>query len=150
MNQNKIPLSASRIKTLDSCSWEYYCNYVLKLPDQTNSGAVMGSCCHNLYEYLGEEKRKKIFDKLVKHQNVSCCPQVERYINSFLKKEGFPPKGLAKSAHGEEISHFDLVERMFLEGRGTSGIPQYILNLFDNSRTIGVHPYYLCVRRQFA
>lgn len=116
MNQNKIPLSASRIKTLDSCSWDYYCNYLLKLPDQTNSGAVMGSCCHNLYEYLGEEKRKKIFDKLVKHQNVSCCPQVERYINSFLKKEGFPPKDLAKSAHGEEISHFDLVERMFLEG----------------------------------
>lgn len=49
---DKLYLSASRIKTLQSCSWLYYCNYVLKLPSSTNSGASRGSVAHIVLECL--------------------------------------------------------------------------------------------------
>ena len=112
----KTPLSASRIKRLEVCSWDYWAGYHLKLPDKTNSGAVMGSCCHNLFEFLAEARHKKHYDNLVKNQNVKSCPSVDRYISSFLIKNGFPPKDKTVSAHGEEITHEALVESMLLEG----------------------------------
>ena len=34
-------LSASRIKTAQSCSWLYYCKYKLKLPDKGNDGSSL-------------------------------------------------------------------------------------------------------------
>ena len=40
MSEELVRLSASRIKTLQSCSWSYYSNYVLKLPQTNNSGAM--------------------------------------------------------------------------------------------------------------
>lgn len=114
--KKKTPLSASRIKTLESCSWYYYCNYILKLPDSSNAGSIMGSVCHNVYEFLGQERRRKYFDTLIYYQNIASCKLIERYIISFLKKEGLDPNGMTVSGHGEQVSHIDLVERMLFEG----------------------------------
>lgn len=113
---NKTPLSASRIKCLDTCSWDYYCNYHLKLPDSDNTGSAMGSCCHNIYEFLGEKRRKKLYNKLIKNQNIECVPQIERYARLYLLKRGFHAEQWTVSAHGEEVQLIDLVERMLLEG----------------------------------
>ena len=57
-------LSASRIKTAQTCSWTYWCNYKLKLPDAGNDGASRGTICHNVFELLGD-KHKAEFNKLV-------------------------------------------------------------------------------------
>ncbi len=54
-----IKLSASRIKTLQSCTFLYWVKYHLKLPDQTNSGALRGTGTHSILEFLKKPKRKK-------------------------------------------------------------------------------------------
>ena len=63
MSEPITTLSASRIKTAESCSWLYWCKYKLKLPDRSNDGARRGSICHLIFELLGEPRRKKYFDK---------------------------------------------------------------------------------------
>ena len=62
MSEPITTLSASRIKTAESCSWLYWCKYKLKLPDRSNDGARRGSICHLIFELLGEPRRKKYFD----------------------------------------------------------------------------------------
>ena len=44
--KNSFTLSASKIQTYELCSYQYYSKYVLKLPDETNSGALRGSTVH--------------------------------------------------------------------------------------------------------
>ena len=53
-------LSASRIKTLETCSWSYWCNYHLKLPQKQNEGALRGTVCHLVFEMLVKKKHKKL------------------------------------------------------------------------------------------
>lgn len=84
MPEPNTPLSASRIKTAQSCSWLYWCKYKLKLPDKSNEGAKRGSICHLVFEVLGVKGRKNILIKYLKQKmflytlhkkadNVSCC-----------------------------------------------------------------------------
>ena len=49
MSEPQTALSASRIKTAQSCSWLYWCKYKLKLPDTSNDGARRGSICHLIF-----------------------------------------------------------------------------------------------------
>ena len=48
--QNKI-LSASRIKTLETCSWTYWVNYHLKIPQRSNDGSDRGTICHTVFQW---------------------------------------------------------------------------------------------------
>ena len=57
-----VALSASRIKTLEKCSWSYWCNYILKLPDKSNDGASRGNVVHLVLECLAQKKRKPYVD----------------------------------------------------------------------------------------
>ena len=50
-------LSASRLKTLETCSWSYWCNYHLKLPQKQNEGALRGTVCHLVFEMLVKKKK---------------------------------------------------------------------------------------------
>ena len=52
------PLSASRIKLAKQCSWQYWCRYILKLPEKTNEGASRGWIVHLVLELLAHKKRK--------------------------------------------------------------------------------------------
>ena len=88
MNLPETPLSASRIKTAESCSWLYWCKYKLNLPDKSNDGAKRGSICHLIFEVLGIKKRKKYFNKIIKTQNVFSVPSVKRLILKHAVKEG--------------------------------------------------------------
>tara|TARA_A100001201_G_scaffold56561_2_gene54893 strand:+ start:1702 stop:2730 length:1029 start_codon:yes stop_codon:yes gene_type:complete len=76
----QTPLSASRIKTAQSCSWLYWSKYKLHLPDRSNDGAKRGSICHLIFEVLGEKRRKKYFNKIIKTQDVFCVPSIKRLI----------------------------------------------------------------------
>ena len=53
------PLSASRIKLAKQCSWQYWCRYILKLPETTNEGASRGWIVHLILELLAHKKRKR-------------------------------------------------------------------------------------------
>lgn len=80
------PLSASRVKTLENCSWLYWCNYHLKLPQEKNEGAKMGDICHDIFELLLKKNRKAYFNKMVKADSVTACPAIERLIKLYIKK----------------------------------------------------------------
>ena len=80
MNDPQTSLSASRIKTAQSCSWLYWTKYKLKLPDTSNDGAKRGSICHLVFELLGESKRKKYYDKIMETQDIFSVPSIERLV----------------------------------------------------------------------
>jgi hypothetical protein len=70
-------LSASRIKTLDKCSWSYWCNYVLKLPDSSNDGANRGDVVHLVLEMLSKPNRKKYVNKMIKLDDAFAIPSIK-------------------------------------------------------------------------
>jgi len=79
-------LSASRIKTLDLCSWLYWVKYGLNLPDTTNSGALRGTLCHNIFEYLLKDKHKKHFKSILDKNSIEGSKAVVRYAHSYLRR----------------------------------------------------------------
>ena len=87
MEPPKTPLSASRIKTVQSCSWLYWCKYKLHLPDKSNDGAKRGSICHLIFEVLGEKKRKKYYNKLIKTEDIYSVPSIKRLVMKHAKRE---------------------------------------------------------------
>lgn len=84
----ETPLSASRIKTAESCSWLYWSKYKLHLPDKSNDGAKRGSICHLIFEVLGEKRRKKYYNKILKEQDVFCVPSIKKLILKHAVKYG--------------------------------------------------------------
>jgi hypothetical protein len=105
MSEPITPLSASRIKTAQSCSWLYWSKYKLNLPDASNDGAKRGSICHLIFELLGEPKRKKIYDKIVKSKDVFAVASIERLIRKHAKK-----------SEVDDQENIDLIKEMTLNG----------------------------------
>ena len=79
-------LSASRLKTLETCSWSYWCNYHLKLPQKQNEGAQRGTVCHLAFEMLVKPKHKKHYNKIVKGNSIEASPAVYRMVMRNLIK----------------------------------------------------------------
>jgi ATP-dependent helicase/DNAse subunit B len=77
-------LSASRIKTLETCSWSYWCNYHLKLPQKQNEGALRGTVCHLAFEMLVKKKHKKHFNKIFKGNTIKASPAIHRMVMKHL------------------------------------------------------------------
>ena len=73
-------LSASRIKVEQTCSWQYWAKYVLKLPDKSNDGAKRGSICHLVFECLGNPRHKKHYVKILKNKNIFASKAVEKLV----------------------------------------------------------------------
>ena len=88
MPEPQTPLSASRIKTAQSCSWLYWCKYKLHLPDRSNDGARRGSICHLVFEVLGVPKRKKYYNKIIKKEDVFAVESIKRLILKHAIREG--------------------------------------------------------------
>ncbi len=86
MSNLVTPLSASRIKTAQSCSWLYYSKYVLGLPDSSNDGAKRGSICHLVFELLGEPRRKNIYQKIIEEEDIFAVESVKRLVLKHAKK----------------------------------------------------------------
>ena len=85
---NKIRLSASKIKTLDSCSWLFFSKYHLKVPDTTNDGASRGTIVHLIFELLLKPRhKKKYFAKLKKSPTaILRIKTLNRLLNKHAKK----------------------------------------------------------------
>ena len=105
--KDKKYLSASRIKTLESCSWVYWCKYHLKLPDKSNDGALRGSVCHLIFEMLIGKNRKKYFNKIIKTKKLSSVPSVDRLVKKWVKKYKLSQE------------NYDLIEVMIVVGLET-------------------------------
>ena len=98
-------LSASKIKTLQGCSWLYWCSYHLKLPDTPNDGASRGTVCHQLFECLGNPRHKKHYDDIISSGTIWKNKSIERYI-----------KTLSKKLNVDDNENLDLIEEMILNG----------------------------------
>lgn len=91
-------LSASRLKTFLSCSWIFYCEYILKIPSATHPKTKLGSLAHTIFEVLQKPRHKKHYDLiLLKYSNdelppigskksIYNSPAIERLVNSYLAK----------------------------------------------------------------
>lgn len=80
------PLSASKIKKAQSCSWSYWATYHLKIPDKSNDGASRGWICHLIFELLGAEKHKKIYDEIILKDSIYLCDSIKRLVGYHAKK----------------------------------------------------------------
>ena len=87
--KDKIKLSASKIKTLESCSWLYNAKYILRLPDTGNSGSARGTVAHLIFELLFNDRHKKYFNKLKTGKpGILKCTSIHRLILKHAKKLG--------------------------------------------------------------
>ena len=84
----EIKLSASRIKTLEDCSWKYWCNYHLKIPQTQNDGACRGTVCHTIFELLLNKKHRKHFDLIMEKGLTNASTPVAKLIKNLLLKSG--------------------------------------------------------------
>tara|TARA_R100000329_G_scaffold148857_1_gene138325 strand:- start:999 stop:2069 length:1071 start_codon:yes stop_codon:yes gene_type:complete len=81
-------LSASRIKTFESCSWKYWCGYVLKMPKLKNDGNVRGTACHLILEVLLNPRHKKYIKKILKAETIKAVPSVEKLVQKSIRRDG--------------------------------------------------------------
>lgn len=86
MSKDLTPLSASKIKKAQSCSWSYWATYHLKVPDRSNDGASRGWICHLIFELLGEPKHKEIYDEVILRDSIFACPPIKRLVQYHAKK----------------------------------------------------------------
>lgn len=85
MNEDVI-LSASKIKTAQSCSWKYWTSYVLKLPQSSNDGASRGWICHLVCELLGEPKHRSHYKKIIKKGTIHESQGVSKLVQFHARK----------------------------------------------------------------
>jgi len=100
---NKI-LSASRIKTLETCSWVYWNNYHIKAPQSQNDGALRGTICHTVFEILLNPKHKYHYEIIIKKNSVSGSKAIERLIKKLTIKAGL------------DISNLEILDQMIMVG----------------------------------
>ena len=105
MSNKKSPLSASKIKTLQSCSWLYWCKYHLKLPEASNDGANRGTICHLVFECLGNPRHKKHYNTIKKNNSVWKCEAIKKLIIIHAKKLGV-----------YDLENLNLINEMILNG----------------------------------
>jgi len=97
-------LSASRIKSMESCSWAYWCNYHLKIPQPPSDALAMGSICHELFEILQLPENKEHYDLIVANKTFEASTLAEEHVL----------KGIEKNNLSEE--HYHLMNKMILVG----------------------------------
>jgi len=79
-------LSASRIKTLETCSWVYWNNYHTKVPQSQNDGALRGTICHTVFELLLNKRHLKNYKKIIKKNAIDGDEGVDRLVKKLSAK----------------------------------------------------------------
>ena len=99
------PLSASRIKTLQTCTWQYWCKYQLRLPDKSNHGSLRGTICHAVFENLGNPRHRKHYKAILKAQDINVSASIKRMVGAYAKKYEI-----------DDFENMDLINKMTVEG----------------------------------
>jgi len=85
---NLTPLSASRIKKAQTCSWSFWATYTLKIPDKGNDGSSRGTICHLLFELLGNPKHQEKYNTILLSESIYDCTPVKRLVEYHAKRLG--------------------------------------------------------------
>lgn len=102
-DQNKV-LSASRIKTLEICSWTYWNHYHKKIPQKQNDGSLRGTICHTIFELLLNSRHKKHYDKVIKNNSIKGSKPITRLVKKL------------KARVGLDESNFEILDQMIMVG----------------------------------
>jgi ATP-dependent helicase/DNAse subunit B len=88
MSSSLVKLSASRIKTLQTCSWLYYASYILKIPDDSNDGAKRGTICHLVFECCLRDRHQHYVKNIIhNYEKKKILPlTIERLVLKNAKK----------------------------------------------------------------
>jgi hypothetical protein len=97
-------LSASRIKTLETCSWVYWNNYHDKIPQTQNEGALRGTICHTVFELLLNKRHKKHYKNIIKNNSINGSKGISKLVKKLSLKVGLVE------------SHYELLDQMILVG----------------------------------
>lgn len=85
-----IRLSASRLKSLQQCSWKFYCNEVLKLPETIHPKTITGTCAHSILECLLNPRHKRHYDLVMSgsksDQSIYNSPVIKRFVKIYQNK----------------------------------------------------------------
>jgi hypothetical protein len=79
-------LSASRIKTLETCSWVYWNNYHTKVPQSQNDGALRGTICHTVFELLLKKRHLKNYKRIIKENAIYGDKGVDKLVKKLSAK----------------------------------------------------------------
>ena len=104
-------LSASRIKTLETCTWSYWGNYHLKVPQRQNEGALRGTIAHLIFELLLDPRHRKHYDDIVMGGSIECSPAVARLVLKKLKYDRIK-HDLPMDSH----ANYSLMDKMIVLG----------------------------------
>ena len=103
MDSQKKYVSASTMKSLEQCSWKYYTDKHLKVPEKNNDGARRGTICHALLEYLQNEKHRDNYDRVIKANDMSGDSACLRLTRRHFEVADMDDKS---------EDNFDLVKKM--------------------------------------
>jgi ATP-dependent helicase/DNAse subunit B len=136
MSEHKehTPLSASRIKTLENCSFLYYCNYILRIPQSTNLGATKGSVVHEVFETLLDSKYKEDYDIIVEAGTTKASQFIYNKIVELMLEEKMDPK---EYQHIDEMILVGLKNDFFVEGSILLA-PEYKFDITNEENTIRI------------
>jgi hypothetical protein len=84
--QSLKTLSASRIKTLETCSWVYWNNYHAKVPQSQNDGALRGTICHAVFELLLNKRHLKNYKRIIKKNAIDGDKGVDKLVKKLSAK----------------------------------------------------------------
>lgn len=101
----QVRLSASKIKTLESCAWKYWCTYHLNLPRSSNDGAARGTACHLALEVLLNPRHRPKIDKILESNTIEAIPSLAKLVKKNLCQSGY---------YNEE--NYEMCDEMILVG----------------------------------
>ena len=103
------PLSASKIKKAQSCSWSYWATYHLKVPDRSNDGASRGWICHLIFELLGSPHHKPRYDEILLKDSIFACEPIRRLVGYHARRLGVNDKENLELINNMTLAglHFD-------------------------------------------
>jgi len=84
--QSLKTLSASRIKTLETCSWVYWNNYHTKVPQRSNDGSDRGTICHTVFELLLNKRHLKNYKRIIKKNAIDGDEGINRLVKKLSSK----------------------------------------------------------------
>lgn len=113
-----IRVSASRLKTLNHCTLEFYYQEILKLPSKVHNRTAQGSCIHSLFECLMSPRRRKTFIALMENQtSVRNIPSLPRFIRAYDRRHGIAPYEMSAMLDMLDVAFLG-IRRHFVDASG--------------------------------
>lgn len=147
MPELSVTLSASKIKTAQSCSMKYFLSYIEHLPDRGNLGSFLGGKTHIILECLSLDRRRALVSKILEQKDIfhgKACRGLEKLVYKHLREKDaatdenvekvktFVLNGLAHDFYGEQRGKpiVALTEKDFLTITDTYKVRGFIDRLF--------------------